>query len=102
MAVIDLLAEYRPPRGGKIDLMEVENEIHALAHRFNVAFTFDPWQGGLMMDRLGARGGGVGGRLSPRRRGMPWSPRFPGPCGRPRRSMDTARSRRWAWAPAPV
>ncbi len=56
IVVVDLLAEFRPPRGGKIDLTEIEDEIHALAHRFNVAFHFDIWQGALMCQRLGKRG----------------------------------------------
>lgn len=56
IVMVDLLAEFRPPRGGKIDLTETEDEIHALGHRFNVAFHFDIYQGALMMQRLQKRG----------------------------------------------
>lgn len=56
MYYIPLLHAFIPPRAGKIDLLEIEEEVFALANRFNCSFYFDPYQAALMQQRLNQRG----------------------------------------------
>ncbi len=56
MYYVRVLDAFIPPKGGKVDLMEVEEEIFALATKFNCAFYFDPYQSVSMQQRLVRRG----------------------------------------------
>jgi len=53
---IQLLHAFIPPKQGKIDLIEIEEEVFALASKFNCSFQFDNYQAILMQQRLIQRG----------------------------------------------
>ena len=56
MYYVRLLDAIIPPKGGKIDLVEIEEEIFALASKFNCPFYFDQYQSVSMQQRLVRRG----------------------------------------------
>ncbi len=56
MYYVRLLDAIIPPKGGKIDLVEIEEEIYALASKFNCPFYFDQYQSVSMQQRLIRRG----------------------------------------------
>jgi hypothetical protein len=51
----------QPPRGGRIDLTKVEDELTAIYRTFKPVFLFDPYQGELMMQRMKKKGATVEG-----------------------------------------
>ncbi len=55
LVVVEALVTWEP-RGGKIELPEVEAEVTELARRFNAPLITDPWQGILLAQRLRQRG----------------------------------------------
>ncbi len=56
MYYVRLLEAFVPPKGAKIDLLMVEEEIYALASKFNCGFYFDQYQSVSMQQRLTRRG----------------------------------------------
>jgi hypothetical protein len=47
---------WAPPRGGKIDLMSVQNDILQMNERFHPLFFFDPYQSELLAQQLKEKG----------------------------------------------
>ena len=56
MCYVRVLDAVIPPRGGKVDLVNLEEDIFALADKFNCPVYFDPYQSLSMQQRLIRRG----------------------------------------------
>lgn len=56
LVIVEALLTWRPGKGAKIDLREVEEEVEILARRFDSRVVLDPWQGVLMGQRLQSKG----------------------------------------------